>query len=49
MSFSKEESDGNRIAYENSSEVQKKRLDKKMKDDEIDKKLAALKAKKGMK
>lgn len=42
----KEESEGNRIAYENSSDVQKKRLDKKMKDDEIDKKLAALKAKK---
>ena len=44
----KEESEGNRIAYENSSEVQKKRLDKKMKDEEISKKLEALKAKKGM-
>lgn len=43
----KEESDGNRIAYESSADVQKKRLDKQMKDAEIDKKLAELKAKKG--
>lgn len=40
----KEEADGNKIAYENSSSVQQKRLDKKMKDDEIQKKLDALKA-----
>lgn len=45
----KEESDGNRIAYENSAEVQKKRLDKQMKDNAIDQKLAELKAKKGKK
>ena len=45
----REESEGNRIAYENSASVQKKRLDKKMKDEEINKKLAELKAKKGMK
>lgn len=40
----KEEADGNRIAYENSTTVQQKRLDKKMKDDEIQKKLDQLKA-----
>ena len=40
----KEEADGNKIAYESSSSVQQKRLDKKMKDDEIQKKLDALKA-----
>lgn len=39
----KEEADGNKIAYESSSSVQQKRLDKKMKDDEIQKKLDALK------
>ena len=39
----KEEADGNRIAYENSTTVQQKRLDKKMKDDEIQKKLDQLK------
>lgn len=43
----KEESDGNRIAYESSAEVQKKRLDKQMKNNAIDQKLAELKAKKG--
>lgn len=42
----KEEADGNKIAYESSSSVQQKRLDKKMKDDEIQKKLDALKAEK---
>ena len=40
----KEEADGNKIAYESSSSVQHKRLDKRMKDDEIKKKLDALKA-----
>ena len=38
------ESDGNRVAYENSTAVQMKRLDKKMKDEEIQKKLDQLKA-----
>lgn len=45
----KEESEGNRIAYENSTDVQRKRLDQKMKDEEINKKLEELKAKKGIK
>ena len=45
----KEAADGARIAYESSTTVQKQRLDKKMKDDEIDKKLQELKAKKGKK
>lgn len=40
----KEEADGNKIAYENSTTVQQKRLDKKMRDDEVQKKLAQLKA-----
>lgn len=43
----KEEADGTKIAYENSTSVQQQRLDKKMKDDEIEKKLRDLKAKKG--
>lgn len=43
----KEEADGNRIMYENSTYVQKQRLEKKMKDDEVDRKLQELKAKKG--
>ncbi len=43
----KEEADGTKIAYENSTSVQQQRLDKKMKDDEIEKKLKDLKAKKG--
>lgn len=43
----KEAADGARIAYESSTTVQKQRLDKKMKEDEIDKKLQELKAKKG--
>lgn len=42
----KEEADGNKVAYENSTAVQMKRLDKKMKDDEIQKKLDELKANK---
>lgn len=42
----KEEATGNKIAYESSSIVQQKRLDKKMKDDEIQKKLEQLKAQK---
>lgn len=40
----KEEAEGNKIVYESSSIVQKKRLDKKMKDDEIQRKLDQLKA-----
>ena len=40
----KEGTDGNKIAYENSATVQQKRLDKKMKDDEIQRKLEQLKA-----
>ena len=40
----KEQADGTRIAYENSADVQMKRLDKKMKDEELQKKLDALKA-----
>lgn len=40
----KEQADGTRIAYENSIDVQMKRLDKKMKDEELQKKLDALKA-----
>lgn len=43
----KEEADGTKIAYENSASVQQQRLDKKMKDDEIEKKLRDLKTKKG--
>lgn len=42
----KEEADGNKIAYENSTSTQMKRLDKKMKDDEIQRKLDQLKANK---
>lgn len=38
-----EAADGNRIAYESSATVQQQRLDKRMKDDEIDRKLQALK------
>lgn len=40
----KEEADGNKIAYENSTDVQQKRLDKKMKDDEIQRQLDKLKS-----
>lgn len=40
----KEEADGNRIVYESSVAVQQKRLDQKMKDEEIQKKLEKLKA-----
>lgn len=43
----KEAADGARIVYESSTIVQKQRLDKKMKDDEINKKLQELKTKKG--
>ena len=35
----KEQADGTRIAYENSADVQMKRLDKRMKDEELQKKL----------
>lgn len=40
-----EEADGNKIAYESSTEVQQKRLDKKMKDEDIERRLQELKAK----
>lgn len=40
----KEEGIGNKIAYENSASVQQKRLDNKMKEDEIQKQLDQLKA-----
>lgn len=40
----KEQADGTRIAYENSTDIQMKRLDKKMKDEELQKKLDSLKA-----
>ena len=40
----KEQADGTRIAYKNSIDVQMKRLDKKMKDEELQKKLDSLKA-----
>lgn len=43
----KEEADGNRIVYESSAAVQQKRLDQKMKDEQIQKKLKQLKAGKG--
>lgn len=42
----KEAADGIKVAYENSTAVQKQRLDQKMKNEEIEKKLAELKAKK---
>lgn len=38
------QAEGTRITYENSADVQMKRLDKKMKDEELQKKLDALKA-----
>jgi len=40
----KEEADGNKIAYESSSTVQQQRLDKRMKDEDVDRKLQELKA-----
>lgn len=40
----KKEADGNRVMYENSTYVQKQRLEKKIKDDEVDKTLQELKA-----
>ena len=42
----KEAAYGVKVAYENSTAVQKQRLDQKMKNEEIEKKLAELKAKK---
>ena len=42
----KEKANGNKIAYENSTTVQQQRLDKKMKNDEIERKLQELKANK---
>lgn len=42
----KEAADGVKVAYENSASVQKQRLDQKIKDEEIEKKLAELKARK---
>lgn len=38
-----EQASGSKVAYENSATVQQKRLDKRMKDDEIDKRLEQLK------
>lgn len=40
----KEEADGNKIAYESSSTVQQQRLYKRMKDEDVDRKLQELKA-----
>lgn len=40
----KEEADGSKVAYESSATVQQQRLDKRMKDDEVDRKLQELKA-----
>ena len=40
----KEEADGSKVAYESSVTVQQQRLDKRMKDDEVDRKLQELKA-----
>lgn len=40
----KEEANGTKVAYESSTTVQQKRLDQKMKDEEIEKKLQQLKA-----
>ena len=40
----KQDADGVRIAYESSSSVQQQRLDKQMKDDEVQRKLDQLKA-----
>lgn len=42
----KEEAAGNKIAYENSSMVQQQRLDKKMRDEEVQRRLNQLKAEK---
>ena len=44
----KEMADGTKEAFDNSADVQQKRLDKKMKDEALDKKLQELKAKKGL-
>lgn len=41
----KEEADGHKVAYENSSDIQQQRLDKRMKEEEIDRKLSEMKAK----
>lgn len=41
----KEEADGHKVAYENSSDVQQQRLDKRMKEEEIERKLSKMKAK----
>lgn len=43
----KEEADGNKIVYESSAVVQQKRLDQKIRDEQIQKKLEQLKAGKG--
>lgn len=42
----KERSDGSKIAYDNSSIIQQRRLDKQMKDKEVERKLQELKANK---
>lgn len=41
---SKEESDGNRIAYESSASVQQQRLDKQIREDDLDRQIQELKA-----
>ena len=46
---SKEESDGNRIAYESSASVQQQRLDKQMREDDLDRQLQELKAERNKK
>lgn len=43
----KEAADGTKAAFDASADVQQKRLDKKMKDEAIDKKLQELKVRKG--
>lgn len=43
----KEKADGNKIAYESSATVQQQRLDKKMKDDEVERKLQEMKRQRG--
>lgn len=45
--FAKEAADGTKAAFDASADVQQKRLDKKMKDEAIDKKLQELKVRKG--
>ena len=49
FSKSKEEADGNRIAYESSASVQQQRLDKQMREDNLDRQLQELKAERNKK